>query len=104
MKTKVEIFSTEELKNFFKNLNEFFDLSIRGFEELETSHEKKNLSIVFLDNPKSVSEKIIKKLHENENFIFVSKDMKINHELVKMYPFFWNFNTFKKKIDNHCFA
>ena len=77
MKTKVEIFSTEELKNFFKNLNEFFDLSIRGFEELETSHEKKNLSIVFLDNPKSVSEKIIKKIHENENFILVSKDFSV---------------------------
>ena len=74
MKAKIEIFSPEELKNFFKNLNEFFDLSIRGFEELKSSHDKKNLSIVFLENPKAVSEKTINKIHENENFIFVLKD------------------------------
>ena len=77
MKTKIEIFSPEELKNFFKNLNEFFDLNIKSLEELETSHDKKNLSIVFLENPKAVSEKIINKIHENENFIFVSKDFSV---------------------------
>ena len=41
MKTKIEIFSTEELKFFFINLHEFFDLSIKSFGELETSHDKK---------------------------------------------------------------
>ena len=77
MKTKIEIFSTEELKNFFKNLNEFFDLRVKSFEELKTTQDKKNLSIVFLDNDKAVSEKTIKKIYENENFIFVSKDFSV---------------------------
>ena len=77
MKAKIEIFSPEELKNFFKNLNEFFDLSIKGIEELETIHDKKNLSIVFLENPKAASEKTINKIYENENFIFVSKDLSV---------------------------
>jgi hypothetical protein len=77
MKTKIEIFSTEELKNFFKNLNEFFDLSVKSFEELNTTQDKKNLSIVFLDNDKAVSEKTIKKIYKNENFIFVSKDFSV---------------------------
>ena len=77
MKTKIEIFSTEELKNFFKNLNEFFDLSVKSFEELKTTQDKKNLSIVFLDNDKAVSEKTIKKIYKNENFIFVSKDFSV---------------------------
>ena len=77
MKTKIEIFSPEELKNFFKNLNEFFDLNIKSLEELETSHDKKNLSIVFLENPKAASEKTINKIYENENFIFVSKDLSV---------------------------
>ena len=77
MKTKIEIFSTEELKNFFINLNEFFDLSVKSFEELKTTQDKKNLSIVFLDNDKAVSEKTIKKIYKNENFIFVSKDFSV---------------------------
>ena len=77
MKAKIEIFSPEELKNFFKNLNEFFDLSVKSFEELKTTQDKKNLSIVFLDNDKAVSEKTIKKIYKNENFIFVSKDFSV---------------------------
>ena len=77
MKTKIEIFSTEELKNFFKKLNEFFDLRVKSFEELKTTQDKKNLSIVFLDNDKAVSEKTIKKIYKNENFIFVSKDFSV---------------------------
>tara|TARA_X000000368_G_C22842028_1_gene628124 strand:- start:84 stop:710 length:627 start_codon:yes stop_codon:yes gene_type:complete len=77
MKTKIEIFSTEELKIFFTNIHEFFDLSIKSLVELETSHDKKNLSIVFLEKHNTVFEKTIKKIYENENFIFVCKDFSI---------------------------
>ena len=77
MKTKLEIFSTEELKNFFINLNEFFDISIKSLKDLETYNDKKNLSIVFLDNQNTVSKKIVKKIHENENFIFMCKDFSV---------------------------
>ena len=77
MKTKLEIFSTKELTNFFVNLHDFFDINIKSFGELETSDDKKNLSIVFLDSQNAVSEKNIKKICENENFIFVCKDFSI---------------------------
>ena len=77
MKTKLEIFSTEELKNFFINLHEFFDISIKSLKDLETFNDKKNLSIVFLDNQNTVSKKIVKKIHENENFIFMCKDFSV---------------------------
>ena len=77
MKTKLEIFSTEELKNFFINLREFFDISIKSLKDLETFNDKKNLSIVFLDNQNTVSKKIVKKIHENENFIFMCKDFSV---------------------------
>ena len=62
MKTKLEIFSTEELKNFFINLHDFFDISIKNLRDLETFNDKKNLSIVFLDNQNTVSKKIVKKI------------------------------------------
>ena len=61
MKNKLDIFSTVVLKNFFINLGEFFDISIKSFEDLEAFSDKKNLSIVFLENQNAVSEKIIKK-------------------------------------------
>ena len=61
MKTKLEIFSTEELKNFFINFHEFFNISARSLVELETSQDKKNLSIVFLEDQDIINEKTIKK-------------------------------------------
>ena len=77
MKNKLEIFSTNELKSFFINLGEFFDISTRSFRELNTFPDKKNLSIVFLDNKSTISEKTIKNIYENENFIFVCKDLSV---------------------------
>ena len=77
MKTKLEIFSTDGLKDFFINLNEFFDIKIKSFQDLETSHDKKNLSIVFLDNQNTISENTIKNIYENENFIFICKDFSV---------------------------
>tara|TARA_Y100000996_G_scaffold395005_1_gene359827 strand:- start:102 stop:728 length:627 start_codon:yes stop_codon:yes gene_type:complete len=77
MKIKLEIYSTEELNNFFTNLNDFFDISVKTFLELEESFDKKNLSVVFLDNHKMVSERIIKKIYESENLILVCKDFSV---------------------------
>ena len=77
MKNKLEIFSTKELKSFFINLGEFFDISTKSFSELETFSDKKNFSIVFLDNQSRVSQKTIKNIYENENFIFVCKDLSV---------------------------
>ena len=56
MKTKLEIFSNEELKNFFINLDDFFDLTIKSFEDLDRDYDKKNLSLIFLDNQSSMFE------------------------------------------------
>ena len=50
MKTKVEIFSSQKIKNFFINLDSVYDLNPRGFNELENNHNSTNLSIVFFDN------------------------------------------------------
>ena len=77
MKNKLEIFSTKELKSFFINIGEFFDISTKSFSELETLPDKKNFSIVFLDNQSRVSQKTIKNIYENENFIFVCKDLSV---------------------------
>ena len=77
MKIKLEIYSTEELNNFFTNLNDFFDISVKTFLELEESFDKKNISVVFLDNHKMVSERIIKKIYESENLILVCKDFSV---------------------------
>lgn len=77
MKIKLEIYSTEELKNFFINLSDFFDISVKSFLELEEYYDKKNLSVVFLDNQKTISERIIEKIHKNENLIFVCKDFSV---------------------------
>ena len=77
MKTKLDVFSTEDLKDFFSNLDNFFDISVKNFADLETSYDIKNLSILFLDNQVVISEKIIKKINENENFIFVCKDFSV---------------------------
>ena len=75
MKTKVEIFSSEKLKNFFINLDSLFDLSLKGFDELESSYNSKNLSIVFFDDQDCVGEKILNNISLNENFIFIYKEL-----------------------------
>jgi len=77
MKTKLEIFSTERLKSFLASLDGFFDISVKSIGDLEKPIDKKNLSIIFLDNDSTISEKIIKTTHKNENFIFVCKDFSV---------------------------
>ena len=77
MKDRLEIFSTTELKSFFINLEEFFDISTKSLEELETLPDKKNLSIFFLDNQSKISQTALKNIYENENFIFVCKDFSV---------------------------
>ena len=74
MKTKVEIFSSQELKNFFINLGSFFDISHKGFDELASCHNSTNLSIVFFDHQNFVDEKTFNNILLNENFIFVYKE------------------------------
>jgi len=74
MKTKVEIFSSPKLKNFFINLDSLFDITLRGFDELDSCFTSKNLSIVFFDNQDFINEKTLNKTLLNENFIFVYKE------------------------------
>ena len=77
MKTKIEIYSSKKIKNFFINLDSFFNLNLKGFDELESSFDSKNLSIVFFDNQDCLGEKIVNKTLLNENFIFVHKELSI---------------------------
>ena len=75
MKTKVEIFSSQKLKNFFINLGSLFDISLKGFDELESCYNSTNLSIVFFDHQDFLDEKTLNNILLNENFIFVYKKL-----------------------------
>ena len=77
MKTKVEIFSSQKLKNFFINLDSLFDITLRGFDELDSSLTSKNLSIVFFDNQNFINEKTLNNILLNENFMLVYKELSL---------------------------
>ena len=49
MKTKLEIFSPEKLKDFLLNINEYFELRIRSLGDLEKYFDDKSLSLIFVD-------------------------------------------------------
>ena len=75
MKTKIEIFSSKKLKNFFINLESFFDISHKGVDELALCYKSTNFSIVFFDYQDFVDEKTINSILLNENFIFVYREL-----------------------------
>jgi len=77
MKTKVEIFSSEKLKNFFTNLHGLFDVNLKDLDHLENCINSKNLSIVFFNNQDFVKEKVLKNILQNENFICIFSEMSI---------------------------
>ena len=83
MKTRLEIFSSEKLQNFFSNLDIFFDISLKSLNDLKDSYDSKNLSIVFFEDKDFIEEKILKNLLDNENFIFVSKEQSALEKLSK---------------------
>ena len=74
MKTKLEIFSSEKLKNFFTNLDNLFDLSLKNHNDLKEHCDPKNLSIIFFEDKDFIEEKILKKVLHNGNFILISKE------------------------------
>ena len=74
MKTRLEIFSSEKLQNFFSNLDTLFDISLKSLSDLKDNYDSKNLSIVFFEDKDFIEEKILKKILHNENFFFVSKE------------------------------
>ncbi len=77
MKTRLEIFSTEKLKNFFSNLEDFFHISIIDYSELYNYYDSNFLKLIFLDDNSTISKKIEKNIFENENTIFICKDFSI---------------------------
>ena len=83
MNTKLEIFSSEKLRNFFSNLENLFDVSLKSYDDLKDCYDSKNLSIVFFEDKDFVEEKILKSALNNENFIFVSKEHSVFEKLSK---------------------
>ena len=77
MKTNLSIYSPENLKIFFSNLEYFFEIQIKNLEEVDKIDNEKNLSVLFLNNKDAISETIIKQIAKNENFVFVCKDFNI---------------------------
>lgn len=82
MKSRIDIFSSEKLKNFFNNFNTSFDIVLKSFHELKILENPKNLSIVFFDDQHFFEEKILYNLLQNENFIFVSKEFSVFGKLL----------------------
>ena len=83
MKTKLEIFSSEKLKNFFSNLDSSFDINLKNLDDLKDCHDTKNLSIVFFEDKDFVEDKILKNILHNENFFVVSKEHSVFEKLSK---------------------
>ena len=77
MKTKIDIYSSENLKYFFLSLDNFFDINLKNYESLHESGDKKNLSIVFVDDHTESFLELLKEISKNENFIFVCADYSI---------------------------
>lgn len=77
MKTKLDIYSSQNLKYFFLSLDSFFDINLKNYENLYESDDKENLSIVFLDDLKESFFVLINKISKNENFMFVCGDHSI---------------------------
>ena len=73
MKTKLEIFSSDKLQNFFSNLDSSFDINLKNLDDLKDCHDTKNLSIVFFEDKDFVEDKILKNILHNENFFIVSR-------------------------------
>ena len=48
MKTKLEIFSSQQLKFFFINLDSFFEIRLKSFDELETVDTQEIYQLFFL--------------------------------------------------------
>ena len=69
MKTKLEIFSSEKLKNFFTNLDNLFDISLKSHDDLKNCYDSKNISIVFFEDKDFVEDKILKNILRNENIL-----------------------------------
>ena len=83
MKTKLEIFSSEKLKNFFINLDSLYDITLRNHDDLKDFCDSKKLSFVFFEDKDFVEEKILEKALNNENFIFISKEYSMFEKLPK---------------------
>ena len=48
MKTRIDFYSSKNLGNFLSNLDMYFELQIKSFEEFESHYNKKNfISFVF---------------------------------------------------------
>lgn len=77
MKTRIDFYSSKNLGNFLSNLDMYFELQIKSFEEFESHYNKKNLSVLFLDNHNKMFEQTIKIISKDENFILVSKDFSL---------------------------
>lgn len=71
MKTKIEIFSSRKIKNFFINLKSLFDITLKDLDELADCYNSKNFSIAFYDYQGFVDQKVLNRVLLNENFILV---------------------------------
>ncbi len=74
MKAQLDIYSSNELINFFSNFQGSFIINNKNHEDLKKDTDKKNLSIVLLEKGNKTPREILEEISKNENYIFVCED------------------------------
>ena len=90
MKTRLEIFSSEKLQNFFSNLDIFFNISIKSLNDLKDSYDSKNLSIVFFEDKDFDPAKIDQSISDHtqaKNATKMLGDWQLNHYILQPWHF-----------------
>jgi len=77
MKTKIQTFSSQKLKNFFTNLDSLFDVHPRSLKELDDYVNSTTLSIIFFDHQDFIDKKTLNTILLKENFIFIYNELSI---------------------------
>ena len=75
MKTKLDIFSSTKLKDFFQNLEGLFDISLKNFDDLDECYNASNISIVFFNDQGFIEDTILNNVLQKENFIFIFREL-----------------------------
>ena len=81
MKNKIEIFSSEHLKNFLCNLKRCFDINFRDNQEKEILFDQKKFSLIFIEEKDVVLINCLNKISKNKNLLVVCKEHSVYEKL-----------------------
>ena len=81
MKNKIEIFSSEDLKNFLSNLKRCFDINFRDYQEKEILFDQKKFSLIFVGEGDEVLINYLNKITKNKNLLILCKEYSVYEKL-----------------------